>query len=48
VGGNYQYDWPATNNFGATISYGAYYLQAKAKYRDGNGEQDGKWLTVLR
>jgi hypothetical protein len=48
VGGNYQYAWPAQNNFGAAISYGAYYLNAKAAYTDGNGEQDGKWLTVLR
>jgi hypothetical protein len=48
AGGNYQYSWPATNNSGATISYGAYYLNAKARYKDGNGEQDGKWLTVLR
>jgi hypothetical protein len=48
AGGNYQYDWPATNNFGAAISYGAYYLRAKADYTGGGGEQDGKWLTVLR
>jgi hypothetical protein len=48
VGANYQYDWPASNNAGAAISYGAYYLQAKAAYRDGNAEQDGKWLTVVR
>jgi hypothetical protein len=47
-GGNYVYDWPATNNFGASISYGAYYLQAKAAYTSGDKEQDGKWLTVLR
>jgi hypothetical protein len=46
--GNYQYDWPATNNYGGAISYGAYYLLAKAAYSSGDKEQDGKWLTVLR
>jgi hypothetical protein len=48
AGGNYKYDWPATNSAGASISYGAYYLRAKADYTNGNGEQDGKWMTVLR
>jgi flagellar hook assembly protein FlgD len=48
AGGNYVYTWPATNNYGADISYGAYYLQARANYKGGDHEKDGKWLTVLR
>jgi flagellar hook assembly protein FlgD len=45
--GTYQYHWDANNDAGKKVSYGAYYLLAKA--RSGNSvDHDGKWLTVLR
>jgi len=41
--GTFQQKWLATNNAGAAVSYGAYYLVA------GSGEDsDSKWLTVVR
>jgi hypothetical protein len=44
AGGVYQKPWPATNNAGAAVSYGAYFLTANA----GPAANDSKWLTVVR
>jgi hypothetical protein len=43
AGGVYQKPWAATNNAGAAISYGAYFLTANA-----GSASDSKWLTVVR
>jgi hypothetical protein len=41
--------WKAVNNGGAKVSYGAYYLVAKAKGTTQNSsDSDSKWLTVVR
>ena len=42
-GGVYQKPWAATNNAGAAVSYGAYFLTANA-----GSASDSKWLTVVR
>jgi hypothetical protein len=47
VGGSYQLFWPAQNNSGTSVSYGAYYLVAKAKFAEGDDTQ-GRWISVVR
>jgi hypothetical protein len=45
--GNYQLAWPAQNNSGAAVSYGAYYLSVKAKFASGDATE-GRWISVVR
>jgi hypothetical protein len=47
LGGNYELLWPATNNSGSAVSYGAYYLSVKAKMAGGDAT-DGRWISVVR
>jgi hypothetical protein len=47
LGGNYELLWPAVNNSGSAVSYGAYYLSVKAKMAGGDA-LDGKWISVVR
>jgi hypothetical protein len=46
-GGSFQLHWPAQNNSGAAVSYGAYYLSVKAKFSSGD-QGDGRWISVMR
>ena len=41
--GTFQQKWPANNNAGASVSYGAYFLVASA-----GQDSDNQWLTVVR
>jgi hypothetical protein len=47
LAGNYELSWPAQNNAGSAVSYGAYYLAVKAKMANGD-EFDGRWISVVR
>ena len=45
--GNYQQFWGAVNDSGAKVSYGAFYLVARA-YDSSRNEFDKRWITVIR
>jgi hypothetical protein len=47
AGGSYQEPWPAMNDSGSPVSYGAYYLQARCESAHGS-DSDGRWLSVVR
>jgi hypothetical protein len=47
LAGNYEMPWAAQNSSGASASYGAYYLLAKADYSAGTAS-DGRWISVVR